>query len=197
MQIDCQHDEVDWDSHDPLWAQLEQDWFGQCLDIAASYALTADPQNLWFCAGRKKRASISADARPHEFVEGLWNHDVAELFIKDMQSDRYLEINLAPSGAWWSAEFYGPRMRVHSEAAPIEGVRSHSRIAVDGCWQAAVAIPIAYLELHFGFGMDSRLNVTFIVDSPQQRFLSAVRLPGDMPDFHQPGYFEQATFVRG
>lgn len=195
MQIDCQHDEVDWDSHDPLWAQLEQDWSGQCIGAPASFALLADPQNLWFFARREKRASISPDARPHEFFEGLWNHDVAELFIKDAVSERYLEINLAPNGAWWSAEFNGPRMRARSEASVIEGVQSHSRTCVDGSWQAALAIPISYLELHFGFGMDSRLNVTFIVDSPEQRFLSAVRLPGDTPDFHQPGYFERVVFT--
>lgn len=195
MRIDRQNEELIWNTHNPTWTHLERDWFGQCLDVPASFALTADPGYLWFFAQRNKRARMLPAAHPHEFVEGLWTDDVAELFIKDTDSEHYLELNLAPNGAWWAARFSGPRKRVNEDAPPVEGIKTHSRISDDGCWRAALGIPLSYLEDNFGFGVDTELNVTFIVDSPGQRFLSAASLPGHQPDFHQPRHFESVVFV--
>ncbi|MGB1874844.1 MAG: hypothetical protein ACPH5P_03735 [Akkermansiaceae bacterium] len=193
MRIDRQNEELIWDTYKPMWSHLERDWFGQYLDVPASFALAVDPANLWFFAQRDKRASMLAGTQTNEFVEGLWNHDVAELFVGGSESERYLEFNLAPNGAWWSAEFCGPRKRVNEDAHPVEGITTHSRISDDGCWRAALTIPIVYLKDNFGFGVDTRLNVTFIVDTPAQRFLSAASLPGREPDFHQPSHFERAV----
>ena len=112
-----------------------------------------------------------------------------ELFIKDAHSDRYLEFNLAPNGAWWSAEFTSPRVKADNEDIPIVGVRTYAKISGDGCWQAAASIPLSFLESDFSFGQGSRINVTFIVDSPEQKFLSVAELRGAKPDFHQPHCF--------
>jgi hypothetical protein len=42
---------------------------------------------------------------------------------------------------------------------------------------------------HLGSGPRIRLNATFIIDSPQQRFLTATDLGAGTPDFHQPERF--------
>jgi len=41
---------------------------------------------------------------------GLWKQDVAELFFHDQNSERYFELNLAPSGAWWGCLFSSYRI---------------------------------------------------------------------------------------
>ena len=54
------------------------------------------------------RAAFPAEG----FVEGLWQQDVAEFFVADRRTGHYQEFNLGPGGAWWSATFCAPRLRV-------------------------------------------------------------------------------------
>ncbi len=54
------------------------------------------------------RASFPAEG----FVEGLWEHDVAEFFLLDRRRGTYQEYNLSPGGAWWAAAFSAPRVRL-------------------------------------------------------------------------------------
>ena len=195
MRIDQQREQISWEGLDPRWSMVDRDWHGQPVAVPAAFALAVDRSHLWFVAAREKRASISPDTGPCEFTEALWCYDVAELFIKDAHSDRYLEINLAPNGAWWSAEFVGPRVRACTEDIPIVGVKTYSKTSADGYWQAAASIPLSFLKSDFSFGQGSRVNVTFIVDSPEQKFLSIAALPGAKPDFHQPEYFEEVELI--
>jgi hypothetical protein len=58
-----------------------------------------------------------------------------------------------------------------------------------------MAIPRDLLEARLDFGAKSRLNVNFILGSPEQRFLSAVDLGGGEPDFHQPAKFGPVVFA--
>jgi hypothetical protein len=64
----------------------------------------------------------------------------------------------------------------------------------DGSWVAAMALPIELLKARLDFGPATRLNVTMILESPRQRFLSAADLGADEPDFHRPGRFPQVVF---
>lgn len=196
MRVEQNEEELSWESHDPLWSSSDRDWYGSEFDIAPGYSLVTDRSHLWFSVFRNKHAVLAADAQPHRFVEGLWLGDVAELFIKDAHQDRYLEFNLAANGAWWSAVFLRPRVRISTENTPIPGVRTYSRISPDGGWCAAAALPLRFLESEFGFGPRSKLNVTFILDSPEQRFISISKLPGEKPDFHQPNHFQSIEFFR-
>ena len=195
MRIDQQREQLCWEGLDPSWSTVDRDWHGQSVAVPATFALGMDRTHLWFSAAREKCALISPDAEPCEFAEALWRYDVAELFIKDAHSDRYLEFNLAPNGAWWSAEFVGPRVRACTEDIPIVGVKTYFKTSADGYWQAAASIPLSFLESDFSFGQGSRVNVTFIVDSPEQKFLSIAALPGAKPDFHQPEYFKEVELI--
>lgn len=194
MLVEQTKGRLSWDALDPSWSHIERDWYGQQMPVSAAFGLVLDSTDLWFVAKRDQQPKVLPDAVPHEFTPELWRYDVAELFIRDACSDRYLEFNLAPNGAWWSAEFDQARQRSSTDDIVIQGVRTYAKVSASGGWQAAASIPVSYLKSVFEFGANTSLNVAFIVDSPQQSFLSMAKLPGSQPDFHQPDYFEQIEF---
>lgn len=134
-------------------------------------------------------------ARPGCFLGGLWETDVAELFLADPVSGRYLELNLAPNGAWWSCEFTAPRQRAEANDIAMPDVATFADLAPDGSWLAAMAVPLDILRARLDFGQETRANVTMILGSPEQRFLSAAKLHGTVPDFHQPAGFTKIQFA--
>lgn len=185
-----------------VWGELDVPLLGITKDLAgvpveppAAFCLATDPQHLWFIANHRKPARIHPQARPAAFQAELWKYDVAELFLADPASGRYFEFNLAPNGAWWSCEFTAPRVRADEAEIAMPEVATFSEMAADGSWLAAMAIPLDLLRARVDFGSGSRLNVTMILGSPQQRFLSAVDLGPGEPDFHQPQRFAPAEFT--
>jgi hypothetical protein len=58
-----------------------------------------------------------------------------------------------------------------------------------------MVIPLDLLRARLDFGAETRSNVTMIIESPQQRFLSANPLGSGEPNFHQPECFTQIRFV--
>ena len=193
MFVEQKNADLSWDSLDLSMSRIDTDWFGHHLEVPAAYGLAIDSSHLWFVATRNIAASISPQASPGEFIPELWKYDVAEFFLSHPSSGRYLEFNLAPNGAWWSAEFVAPRVRDYRQEGRIPGVKTYSEIAPDGQWQAAASIPLDFLEARFDFGNQSRMNVTCIVDSPAQKFLSASSAASGEPDFHLPDLFEQIS----
>jgi hypothetical protein len=185
------------DSPEPVrWGELDlpifglwKDWHGAEISPAAGFALAQDDERLWFFASRAKAAAPHPDARPGKFLSRLWEHDVAELFLADPVSGRYLEFNLAPNGAWWNAEFTAPRVRTDGANVAMPGVQTFAEQATDGSWVAALSLPLDVLQARIGYGLQTRANVTFILDSPDQRFLTATDLGGGEPDFHRPDRF--------
>jgi hypothetical protein len=154
-----------------------------------------DSRHLWFIAHHRKAATLHPQARPGKFQAELWRYDVAELFIADPVSGRYLEFNLAPNAAWWSCEFTAPRVRAVEDDIVMPDVATYSDMAADGSWISAMAMPLDLLRARIDFGVASRANVTFILESPAQRFLTAGNLGDGEPDFHQPDRFPAITFA--
>jgi hypothetical protein len=74
-------------------------------------------------------------------------------------------------------------------------VATFSDMAADGAWLAAMAIPLDLLRARLDFGLRSRVNVTLILESPAQKFVSAADLGGGEPDFHQPERFPELVFA--
>lgn len=191
-----------------VWGELDlpilgitRDWHGRGVDPPAGWSLAMDSTHLWFIATHARGASLHPLARPGKFLEGLWEHDVAELFLADPDSGRYLELNLAPNASWWSREFRAPRVPATAEPEPFPepfpGVETHAELAPDGGWVAAMALPLDELEKRVAFGPASTANVAFILESPRQRFLTAAELGGGEPDFHQPAAFPTLCFHDG
>lgn len=178
----------------PLFG-LARDWNGAAVEPPAAFSVAVDPVRLWFVSAHGRPARLHPAARPGRFTAGLWQHDVAELFVADPASGRYLEFNLAPNGAWWSCEFTGPRVRAEEVEVAFPEVAAFAELAPDGGWVAAMSVPLDLLRARVGFGEGSVANVTFIVGSPEQRFLSAADLGGGEPDFHRPEKFPKVKFV--
>lgn len=184
-----------WGELDVPLVGLEHDWQGAALQPPAAYGLVMDDQRLWFVAHHRKSADLHPLARPGVFQAELWRYDVAELFMADPVSGRYFEFNLAPNGAWWSCELTAPRVRAEEMDIVMPEVATFADVAPDGSWVAAMAIPLGLLRARLDFGPATRANVTMILESPDQRFITAADLGGGVPDFHQPQRFPTVTFA--
>jgi hypothetical protein len=184
-----------WGELDVPMLGLEKDWQGAGLQPPAAYSLVRDGRLLWFIAHHRRAARLHPLARPGMFQADLWRYDVAELFIADPVSGRYFEFHLAANGAWWSCEFTAPRQRAEEMDIAMPEVATFSEMAPDGAWVAAMAIPLDLLRARLDFGLRTCANVALILESPQQRFLSAADLGGGAPDFHQPQRFPQCVFA--
>jgi hypothetical protein len=178
----------------PLFG-LEKDLHGAPLQIAAAFSIIADERYLWFIANHRKPALVHPKARPGAFQAELWRYDVAELFLADPVSGRYFEFNLAPNGAWWTCEFTAPRVRAEEAEIAMPEIATFAEMAADGSWLAAMAIPLDLLRARLDFGPETTLNVTMILESPEQKFVSANDLGAGEPDFHQPERFSEIQFA--
>lgn len=116
-------------------------------------------------------------AAPPGRVEGLWRHDVIEVFLLGAD-DRYLELELGPHGHFWLLSLTGCR-NIVGELAPLEHAWRH-----DGArFEASMRLPAAALPP----GLRA-VNVTCIL-GPERFHGSLVPLPGERPDFHQLARF--------
>lgn len=189
MTVICSAGPLVWGELDVPLFGVARDWYGRESTPQAGFCLAVDSRMLWFIASHGNPARIHPAARPGRFTPDLWRYDVAEFFLTDPSGGRYFEFNLSPNGAWWSCEFTGPRARAEAVEIAFPGVVTHAELAPDGGWVAAMAIPRDLLEARLDFGPRCRGNVSFILGSPEQRFLSAADLGAGEPDFHRPDRF--------
>ena len=184
-----------WGSLDVPMLGLEKDWHGVALQPPAGYALAMDERRLWFIAHHRRPAQLHPLARPGKFQAELWRHDVAEFFLADPVSGRYFEFNLSPNGAWWTCEFTAPRVRAEPTDIVMPEVETFSDMAVDGSWLVAMSVPLDLLKARLNFGPGIKANVTMILESPDQRFITAADLGGGEPNYHLPERFPEVSFV--
>lgn len=186
---------LEWGNLDlPLFG-ISSDWNKKKIEAPAAWSLAVDGERLWFVASHGKPASLHPDSRPGRFLPMLWQYDVAELFLADPVSGRYLELNLAPNAAWWSCEFTAPRQRAEPDEVAIPEVSTFAELAPDGGWVAAMSIPLDLLKARIDFGQNTRANVSFILNTPDQHFLTAADLGDGNPDFHRPKQFQKLAFI--
>ena len=196
MNIEIIDKRMKWGALDVNLFGVEKEWGGAKLASPLAFSLAVDKEYLWFIVAHQKAAMIHPQARPGAFLPELWKYDVAEFFLLDTKTDKYLEFNLAPNGAWWSAVFTSPRVRESEEEVQIPDVASYADLSPDGSWLTAAAVPLYYLRDEFGFGEESMMNVSFIINSPEQKFVSAADLGTGEPNFHQPDKFKKVNFFQ-
>lgn len=184
-----------WGELDVPLLGLSKDWHGDTIASPAGFSLAMDERRLWFIATHRAPASLHPQSRPGKFQPGLWEHDVAELFLAAPGGDRYFEFNLAPNGAWWTCEFKAPRQREEEAEIPMPEIATFTELAPDGGWVAAMAIPLDLLRSRIDFGPRSLANVTFILGHPLPKYLSATDLGAGEPDFHRPERFAPVRFA--
>lgn len=178
----------------PLFG-IDRDWGGNPVEPALAWSLAEDGERLWFVASHGAPARLHPQARPGRFLPGLWEHDVAELFLAHPPSGNYFEFNLAPNGAWWSCQFTAPRQRREEAEIAMPEVATFAELSAGGGWLAAMAIPLDLLRARLDFGAGTTANASFILGSPGQRFLTASPLGEGEPDFHRPAQFPVLRFV--
>lgn len=170
---------------------------GSELTRPFKWTLAIDINQLWFCCEIPHSAcNYESGHSPKDFVEGLWDRDVAELFITSSQKKHmdtaYQEFNFSPAGAWWSCKFMQYRQPDMSAKLPkcnaIRTVRSASS------WMAIAAIDIRDCEVVFD--ETSLVHITAIYHDPLETYLTSFRNKIDAaPDFHNISYFSPVLFI--
>lgn len=122
------------------------------------------------------------------FHEGLWHFDCGELFLLQPATGRYLEINLAPNGAWWSCVFTDVRQRAADIMPPQVEVWSDS--VTEAGWSAGFRLPMVEVERCLGSSKGLSGNITLILGGCPDRQVTLENLHSvaklGAVDFHQP-----------
>ena len=126
-----------------------------------------------------------------EFVTGLWNGNVAELFLLNPANGRYLEVHLSTTGQWWACVFTAVRVREIESGRPLPlSVVQHRRDKAGRRWQASLQVPTPVICQLLGARdfMQLHANLTAIAHPLTGRtlYFSLAAMPGAKPDFHQP-----------
>lgn len=178
-----------------LWTHgqgLHQAWKPKNLpetSLTPLFLLWLDEHNLHFLVGDQNHtATPHPQSQPKQYREELWRYDLGELFLQSADSNRYLELNLSPNGAWWSCLFTSPRQPAEGQPAPIPDVTTQSH-STSNSWAAQASIPRTWLQETLGDLTNITLNTTCILETPNQVFLTAAPLSSETPDFHRPHEF--------
>jgi hypothetical protein len=163
---------------------LDRDWLAEAAPDGPRWALWTRAGRLHFRAAAAPPPVSAGGAGAGEFAGGLWEGDVAELFLLNPATGFYVEFNLSPGGAWWCCAFDAPRARSGSPA-PLPGVEARAAGPGDG-WEAELTVPLASMPPALAFDAEAtRGNVAFCLGRPQRHFTLA-DLGGGPPDFHRP-----------
>ncbi|MEY4668242.1 MAG: hypothetical protein RL518_941 [Pseudomonadota bacterium] len=166
----------------------ESDWSNMVLPTPLTWTFAVDPDALWFMCALPGGGRSTAP--PKEFVEGLWEEDVAEFFIKS-PNGVYQEVNIAPSGAWWSMTLDGYRVRRES---PVKPEVLHLCTSVgDRGWSVVAAFSRVSMEV--GVTPHSLLHVSGMWYQEAPNYLSSRPLQGVAPDYHHEGCFEPVAII--
>ena len=107
------------------------------FECAYRLLVTAAGLQVSFLA--KKPPVVIDLAQPSQYFEGLWRGDCGELWLASSESSRYIEVNLAPNGAWWTCVFSSPRNRDLDCPPPqCQNLQSES---LGQYWQSSLTLP--------------------------------------------------------
>ena len=115
-------------------------------------------------------------------LDGLWQYEVVELFLVG-EGEEYVEIELGPHGHFLVLRLVGVRNAV-ARGLPI----AFEATIAKGRWTGTARVPRRLVP-----GGVTRANAFAIHGVEARRYLCATPLPGQKPDFHQPGRFPIVT----
>ncbi len=175
--------------HDKQWIEIKTDWFYNKSQSGAQFCIekqnSAHDSSWIFRVQVDKKALLHPISMlPNTYHEGLWEYDVAEWFIVDPATGRYIELNLAPTGAWWMMVFNALRQRTEQSMPDLKRISAGS-VLEDDSWSAFLEIPVAVLQEVLG-SVALKHNVCFILGHNPREYLSWTRLDSKHPDFHRP-----------
>jgi hypothetical protein len=127
----------------------------------------------------------AAPPGPPGAFDGLWRFEVVELFLLGAD-DRYLEIELAPSGHHLVLALHGARRRVDGPLPAQAHCERHGER-----WQGTIELDAGLLPLE-----TSRANAHAIHGrGARRRHLAAHPTGGDEPDFHRLDRFPSIVWL--
>lgn len=162
-------------------------WESTSVPHPARYALFTTGDTLTVIFSSPIPAWSDRHDHAKEFVSGLWEYDVGEIFLYAPESGRYQEFNIAPSGAWWSCAFSSYRKCVDVPIA-IPTIKSWSESTPAG-WRAALEIPLSQLQIGCHELKSLRCNICSIEGKNPRHYLSAATIETPDPDFHHQSSF--------
>ena len=163
--------------------RFASDLSGQAPARDLSFVLAISPATITLASWWIGEVYCDESFGGSKFVEGLWEKDVIELFIREEGTSRYQEFNLSPAGLWWSAVFDGYRKRSPQALAPKSAFTITDREES----LSFTALTILRSEIQLKLPAPNRLaaNVCAIFSQPKQQFFSVCDLGSGKPDFHK------------
>lgn len=174
------------------WIDIRTDWFYRISQSKARFCIekqNSENEPLWVFRVKvdKKPSLHPLKILPNTYHEGLWEYDVAEWFIADLETGRYIELNLSPTGAWWMMVFNALRQRAEQHMPDISLITTGAKVE-DASWSAYLKIPVSLIKAVLG-SVALKHNVCFILGKKPREYLSWTRLSAKQPDFHRPADF--------
>jgi hypothetical protein len=194
ISLNARHPSPDWQTAPPI--TFCTDWQGQHPDPGrqTEVRLLWTPKMLYLrfeCCYRQLCTFEDSDQSGRR--DGLWDRDVAEVFLQPDSSlpRSYREFEVSPNGMWIDLDI---------SPAGLSDLQSGLARAVDldrqrHTWAAELAIPMKALTEHFD-PVDVWGANFYRVEGPQEpRFYSAWRPTGTpQPNFHLPWKFGKLRF---
>ena len=156
-------------------------WNGHVLPSENHVVLTYDDSNAE-CLQIEIDAPFYEDEPPGVPAGStwrLWEHEVVELFLVS-PTGAYLELEFGPHGHYLALWLEAPRniAKKHLKIEYAASIKS-------GRWLGRARVPKSIVPNEI-----KRWNAFSISGSPSERqYLAWHLLPGEQPDFHQPGAF--------
>ena len=191
--------EGEWRAAPPI--TFDADWKGQNPDPLreTEVRLLWNRVNLFLrfrC--RYLKLTTFSDSEPDGRRHGLWDRDVAEVFLQPDSSEprRYWEFEISPSGKWIDLDIAPGEKAPGHRGNPHSGMRS--RVHVDEAqkiWTAEMALPMPSLTAVFDPTAVWRVNFFRIEGASEPRFYSCWRpTKSPQPNFHVPEAFGKLSF---
>jgi len=191
--------EKDWKAAPPI--VFDADWRGRNSDPLreTEVRLLWSRETLFLrfrC--RYRELTTFSDSEPDGRRHGLWDRDVAEVFLQPDFSDprRYWEFEISPSGKWVDLDIAPGEKTPGHRGNPHSGMKS--RVHVDETqriWIAEMALPMRSLTPAFDPGAVWRGNIFRVEGAAEPRFYSCWRpTKSPQPNFHVPEAFGKLSF---
>ncbi len=166
---------------------LSYDWAGAAVQPPVGFCIQQTSDELIFRVMRAAAAQTKPGSKSGEFTPLLWKYDVAELFLRGEGVKPYMELNLAPNGAWWAAVFDEPRVDHPGFDASAMLVRSCGHNESTG-WTAELHLPLSVLgELGWKLSeLHACACAVLLQADGSYCYTSTSMRAGEKPDFHRP-----------
>ena len=163
-----------------------KDWFGVASVHEPKMSLEIKGDKLFFEFRAEKKPTYDRAHRQGDFFYGLWEQDVAEFFVAGAGA-RYQEINISPSGAWWSGLFSDYRVLESNQQfdCSIESkISSHS-------WEISFEAELRHFQPWRELpSSERRISVASILYDPDPQYFAWNHGGGGEPDFHRQDLFK-------